>query len=351
MRKGQIIILGITIYALAITYIFLNLVSSAAAAAEFSIPKAATVGDAGPVTEGWVVLTDMGFKHGHPGVATLDGKIHVVGGFADNHDLDTHEAYDPQTDTWQQAMKQPIRRSDLVLENVGGMLYAIGGWDSSLNDGQGSALADNYVYDPFANTWTAMEPMPTPVSGAGGVVYNDKIYIIGGFDSDYKHSALVQIYDPLHNSWSYGTPLPAGRSGHEAVLLDGKIYAIGGNRSEDGSTSYTSDVVEVYDPNTNTWSDGEPLPEARVSMAAGVRNGKIYVMGGANVDKVPQDTTFVFDPGTGEWSTEWPMPTARVTCGAAVVGDYIYVVGGVGGTGRVNEAFGYELMFLPMMSK
>jgi hypothetical protein len=81
-------------------------------------------------------------------------------------------------------------------------------------------------------------------------------------------------------------------------------------------------------------------------MAVGVRQGKIYVVGGTDdwALKTLTNTAYVFDPGTGEWSIVNPMPTSRRACRAAVISDTIYVIGGEGdpGAGSSNEGFGFQ---------
>ena len=60
-------------------------------------------------------------------------------------------------------------------------------------------------------------------------------------------------------------------------------------------------------------------------MAVAVKQGKIYVIGGYESTslKTAEDTMFVYDPGTNSWSTGAPMPSTRYACKAAVVGDRI----------------------------
>jgi len=60
--------------------------------------------------------------------ATVEGKIHVIGG----RDLDgkvvaTHEAYDPQSGTWSEAAPLPLACDHMVVIAVAGKIRAIGG--------------------------------------------------------------------------------------------------------------------------------------------------------------------------------------------------------------------------------
>ena len=68
------------------------------------------------------------------------------------------------------------------------------------------------------------------------LAYKDAIYTIGGLtiwnqkgDSPDQHSTnQVWKHDPKAQTWKELTPLPEPRSAHGSVIVDGKIYIIGG---------------------------------------------------------------------------------------------------------------------------
>ena len=69
------------------------------------------------------------------------------------------------------------------------------------------------------------------------------LYVMGG-NGDLPGSimASVEIFDPQTNSWAAGVPLPAARALASAAALQGKIYLVGGRNNE----------VEAFDPQTGT---------------------------------------------------------------------------------------------------
>jgi hypothetical protein len=84
----------------------------------------------------------------------------------------------------------------------------------------------------------------------------------------------LEIYDPATDSWSTGAPMPTPRNRLGVTTLDGLLYAMGGYASE-GLTN----LVEVYDPVANSWSTGEPMLNAAFgSQQPVVLNGAIYVL-------------------------------------------------------------------------
>ena len=54
----------------------------------------------------------------------------------------------------------------------------------------------------------------------------------------------------------------------------GILYAIGGYNGND------MDVVDAYNPSTNTWSGRAPMPTPRGGHAVAVSNGILYALGG-----------------------------------------------------------------------
>ena len=63
-----------------------------------------------------------------PGVAALDNKIYVTGGYA-GQPMSSVDCYDPDTNTWSQLPNMNISRTCHSLVSLQGRLYAVGGYD------------------------------------------------------------------------------------------------------------------------------------------------------------------------------------------------------------------------------
>jgi len=61
-------------------------------------------------------------------------------------------------------------------------------------------------------------------------------------------------------------------------VIDGKIYAIGGYYHSINGPIYST--VEIYDPQTDTWTKGVDIPVTTAAMSTSVVDEKIYVIGG-----------------------------------------------------------------------
>ena len=60
-------------------------------------------------------------------------------------------------------------------------------------------------------------------------------------------------------------------------MLDEKIYACGGDSGDDGEYFAT---VDVYDPATDTWTEGSPMIGPRIGLRSCTVDDKIYAIGG-----------------------------------------------------------------------
>src|SRR5262245_17025395 len=92
--------------------------------------------------------------------------------------------------------------------------------------------------------------------------------------------------------WQTLEPMPTARQELATAVLNGKIYAIGGYDSSGAPTN----IVEVYDPTTNTWTSAHPIPRALHHNSAAVAGGKLYSFGGPSTD------VFVYDELNDSWS-------------------------------------------------
>jgi len=202
-------------------------------------------------------------------------------------------------------------------------------------------------YDPVLDSWTTLAPMPTARAGAVAAVIDNGIFVIGGRLSTSgpcsggPYLGTVEKYDIDTDAWSTVAPLPNPRSDLAAVAHGGKIFVFGGCTGPASSPSVTNEV-DMYDPQTNTWTTLAPMPTQRASLVAGHSGNLIYAIGGT--DGVSAlNVNEVYDISGNSWSTNTPMPTARQEAGADSHGGRVHVVGGstpaYGSSSNANEVF------------
>ncbi len=203
-----------------------------------------------------------------------------------------------------------------------------------------------------ANEWRIISELPTPRGEFATAVVEGKIYLIGGTPLENLRGvrrenepgiwkgpfgmSLVEVYDPQTNTWERLPDMPTVRSGAKAAVVNGKIYVLSGRVGKDRQAVNLKvlKVVEMYDPETDTWIRKQDMSRHRMAFGIGVVAGKIYAIGGT-ADVQPEapwrvDLVEVYDPATNTWTKRVDMPTRRKSVRASVIRDTIYVIGGSG---------------------
>lgn len=211
-----------------------------------------------------------------------------------------------------------------------------------------------------AEKWEVISQLPTRRSGFSTAVVDGKIYIIGGTLLENRKTgplglSTVEVYDPENNIWRRVADMPTPRTGSEAAVVDGKIYVVGGYAAIDRfvRNSKFPKVVEVYDPQTDTWQRKQDILQSRSSFGIGVVHKKIYVIGGANLRENPWrlDHVEVYDPDTDSWQKRANLSTERSGFETAVVDDSIYVFGGKGWPPVFNKCLSTIEVYQPKINR
>ena len=274
------------------------------------------------------------------GVAAVDGKVYVVGGFdASGQAVATVEMYDPATDCWTQRASLPSPLHHVNLAAVGSKLYVVGGLSGSSFSASGTTLE----YDPGLDRWSPLTSMPGGTErGASGVaVLDGRIVVAGGLRG--VSVADASLFDPEADAWSPLQPLGVARDHLGAATVGGQVYAVAGRAG-----GVLKAALEVLDASSGSWSRRADILTARGGVAAAELSGRLVVLGGEGNSADPAGIfhqTESYDPSTDAWRTEPPMQTGRHGIGAAAVGNRVYVPGGATHEGfgavAVNESFGY----------
>src|SRR5678810_212746 len=146
--------------------------------------------------------------------------------------------------------------------------------------------------------------------------------------------SVNEVYDPATNKWETRAPMSVPRNHAFAGGVNGKIYVIGGRTGHAFIlTATNTDVVEEYNPLSNTWSGPkERMPTARSGGVSGTDGRRIYVAGGEVTTQElvgAYRAIEAFDPLTNTWSTLPPMPMPRHGAAGAVIGNRLYLVSGM----------------------
>ena len=260
-------------------------------------------------------------------------------------DLTHPYEYNPATNTW---TAKAATWEDAQVNNMaaavltgpsGPRIYTVGG------SAAGAVVATNKVrvYDPGTDTLSVLATDPWPADAGGDVlpggfaVFNNKLYILGGFQINLVVTNQIWEFDPNRaagSRWALKTAvLPVARGYVPATALGQYIYTAGGSEYPDSTTG----LVDT----TNTWRydpvadqiDDASIPELPSPGTAETRaltvNGEVWVMGGGRTTPNPSSTVYRWAPGQASWSTGPNFTTARRNFPVDVQpGVAIYLVGG-----------------------
>ena len=188
-----------------------------------------------------------------------------------------------------------------------------------------------------------------------------KILVTGGYthsnsiSGSWTHTGdavteEVELYDPNTGSWTAVAPMIHARAYHTATTLQsGKVLVVGGY-DHDGNTQNTT---EVYDPVANTWTAGPTLVVARAEHTATLlNNGRVLIAGGLVSGNTPTATCVEYDPTGNNFVNSTSMGAARAGHGAVLLpagagtagaeAGNVLVVGGISGSFTLATAERYS---------
>ncbi|OON23016.1 putative bacteriochlorophyll 4-vinyl reductase [Opisthorchis viverrini] len=210
---------------------------------------------------GWHVVSAMATHRHGLGVAVLEGVVYAVGGHDGWSYLNTVERWNGRAKSWSSVTPMAVQRSTVGVAALDGLLYAVGGRDGS------ACLRTVERFNPHTQHWCFIAPMLHRRGGVGVAAAGGRLYAVGGHNAPPSQphavrTASVEMYDPQTDMWSEVASLSSPRDSIAVTTLGTKLYAIGGH---DGLV-YT-DRVQVFDPETNEWSEAASLPSGRAGVA------------------------------------------------------------------------------------
>ena len=290
----------------------------------FSAAAFAAEGD--PATGTWIVTAPCPIFASEHGAAVVDNKIYVAGGFAGPNQAwtgttDAFLVYDPITNAWANLPPLPKKLHHFGMAALENRIYVTGGYTDEDFETDNKSV---YVFDPRAANagWAPVADLPAERAAHVSVAAGGLLYVIGGVGND---PVSIRAFHPATNRWDGDrAPMPTGREHLTAEVVNDRIYVISG-RAGAGNLP----AVEEYNPATNTWTRKADIQTPRSGITSGVINGRIHVTGGEDhVSNATYSSHEVYDPATDRWSTLPGMPTARHGLASGVANGRWHVIGG-----------------------
>eukprot|EP00808_Paulinella_micropora_P024722 g29540.t1 len=173
-------------------------------------------------------------------------------------------------------------------------------------------------------------------------LHNQRVFVVGGASGSGR-AALnsVEYLDAgrSEDGWrSDIDPLSCERLGGAATVLKGKLYVVGGSDLQS-----IWDNAECFSPQTGSWDKLPKMATKRVKCAASFLNGKLWVLGGSDETFSALSSVEVFDDVAKSWSLSTAMNTKRSGVAAAVCNGYLYAIGGHNGETSLSTVERFDL--------
>jgi N-acetylneuraminic acid mutarotase len=172
---------------------------------------------------------------------------------------------------------------------IGNIIYIIGGY-YVFADGSELSSKKIHRYDIKDNIFLSDGAnIPVPIDDHVQVVWQDKlIYVIAGW-SNTGNVPNVQIYDPGTDSWSVGTPLPNTGTyksfGASGTIIGNIIYYFGGaGSSYSPQNTLRKGIIDTNDPTHISWTAS--IPDSNIfgyrMASTTVQNRPLWIGGSQN---------------------------------------------------------------------
>lgn len=247
---------------------------------------------------------------------------------------------------WESLGETP-RRQGLALVTHGGKVYRLGGFTArNTADKEQDIISTNEfeVFDPTTKEWSKLADLPETRSSFDAVVVDDTIYMIGGwalmgedYDSEWHETAWKYDLSSDDPKWIKLKTPPFVRRANSVGFQNGKIFVIGGMGPKGGPST----KVVLYDPSSDSWSDGPELPGIPMdgfgSSAFNVGGKLVVSTFGGQIIVPNEDNT--------EWIKIKQMEAGRFFHRlVAIDNEHFAILGGTDGkTGKLKSVLVYAL--------
>ncbi|KAJ8405216.1 hypothetical protein AAFF_G00322070 [Aldrovandia affinis] len=205
----------------------------------------------------WMQVASLNEKRTFFHLSALKGHLYAVGGRNAAGELATVECYNPRTNEWTYVAKMNEPHYGHAGTVYGGFMYISGGITHD------TFQKELMCFDPDTDKWTQKAPMTTVRGLHCMCTVGDRLYVIGGNHfrgtSDYDDVLSCEYYSPALDLWTPIAPMLRGQSDVGVAVFENKIYVVGGYS---WNNRCMVEIVQKYDPEKDEWHKVFDLPES-----------------------------------------------------------------------------------------
>ena len=160
-------------------------------------------------------------------------------------------------------------------------------------------------------------------------------------------SAVLFFHKAFKYSWSEKEPMPEARADCSSAVVDGKLYVFGGYAKVNNGKVDVRQNTYVYDPMSDSWTEKASVPGNHTYVATSCAyDTKVYVFGGLDSNSVSYKALYIYDTVNDSWSTgaDFPVTEGFSSASAVEYNGKIFVIGG----GRDGNPSGNVTVYDPL---
>jgi N-acetylneuraminic acid mutarotase len=284
-----------------------------------------------PSTGVWTPTGEMlDARSRHTAVLLANGKVMVIGGLLSSTGQASAltEVYDPAIGSWSAGPSMHVPRHNFTATRLNdGRILVTGGVTVSGQPGAGNIVTKTTeIFDPGTGVWSRAASMANQRYVHRASLLQDGRVLVTGGSGVTIHCMMrdtAEVYDPSFDEWAGVASMTVARSTHlSRTLPNGEVLVAGGwslpvaGCGKDAVLETGTDVSELFDPGTGSWSASGNLAARRGNMHdAQLLDGRVLVASG-RVESPGQGTVLtaaaeLYDPASGAWSSAGSMSSAR----------------------------------------
>lgn len=279
--------------------------------------------------------------------------FYVFTGYSDLDHVHSHvDIYNFADNTWFARIPTPkeMAHSHLGIVTDGRYIYIISGQYGPQCRGPTSR---SFVLDTETRTWQDLPSLPSPRYAPATTLWRGRLHVMGGGKENRHTPALdhwsIAVKDgkALEETWRKEVPIPRGGPHRACVVYNDRLYVIGGQEGDfmakPGSPIFKcsrrlevvyGDVYMLDDTNKWTTLPPMPKPDSHIECAWVIVNGSLIITGGTT-EKHPETKrmiligeVFKFDFSSMTWSVIGKLPYRVKTTLAGFWDGYLYITSG-----------------------
>lgn len=278
--------------------------------------------------------------------------FYVFSGYANLSHVHTHvDIYNFTDNTWCSRIETPkeMAHSHLGIASDGRYIYIVSGQYGPQCRGPTSR---SFVLDTKTRKWESLPPLPSPRYAPATQLWRGRLHVMGGGKENRHTPALdhwsMAVKDgKALDEWRKEVPIPRGGPHRACIVYNDRLYVIGGQEGDfmakPGSPIFKcsrrqevvyGDVYMLDDKDKWTTLPPMPKPDSHIECAWVIVNNSLIITGGTT-EKHPETKrmmlvgeVFKFDFHSMTWTVIGKLPYRIKTTLTGLWNGYLYFTSG-----------------------